>query len=341
VVEPQSVVAVKALVTGGSGVVGRALVATLLDRGNDVAVYDLRPPLDARALFFPGDVLDDRALLEASRGCDVVFHLAARLPQAKLSPAAIQEINVGGTRRVADACVTNDVRRLVFASTIEVYGPQRSDVALDEDAPKLFTGAYSRTKWAAEQLLASYEGLESVCLRMPMVLGPGFYHERSIISLFHAMRRGRPIPVPARDVPYSAVAATDAAEAFVLAAERPGAARHVLNVAAGDSPSWAEFVRDAIERVGSRSRPLRIPTAITRAAIACAKGASRVSGGRFPATPRELMDFALVGGAYSIERARRVLGYAPAISCAEAWAITYRWYFEQRHRVQPRRRRRG
>lgn len=323
----------KVMVTGGSGVVGRALVPELIESGYEVTVYDLRPPLAPGATFVAGDIRDGHALLEASRDCRAVFHLAARLPQARLSDTEFYEVNVGGTRNVAEACLRNGIRRLVFASTIEVYGPQDVRIPLDEDARKLFTGTYSRTKWACEQLLAEYQTqLEPVSMRMPMVLGPGFYHERSVITLFHAMRRGRSIPIPARDIPYSLVAAGDSAKAFVLAAERPEAAGSVLNIAAGDTPSLAEFLRDAAALVGSASRLVRVPMALARAAVVSAKGLSRLTRGKFPTTPPELMEFALVGGAYSIDRARRVLGYAPRLSCAQAWANTYRWYFEERRK---------
>ena len=146
------------------------------------------------------------------------------------------------------------------------------------------------------------------------------------------LRRGLPIPVPARDIPYSAVGAADCADAFVLAARRPGASGQVCNIAAPDTPSLATLVRDVARLVGSRSRPLRVATPLVRAATAAAKGVSRLTRGRLPTTPAELMDFALVGGAYSIDRARRVLGFAPAMTCAEAWATTYIWYFRERTR---------
>ena len=242
---------------------------------------------------------------------------------------------MGGTRNVAEACLESGLRRLVFASTIEIYGPQEIAGPLDEDAPKRFTGTYSRTKWECEQLLAAYQqsqGLETVSLRLPMVLGPGFYHEAAVLRMFHMIRRGLPIPVPARDIPYSAVGAADCADAFVLAAKRPAASGQVCNIAAPDTPSVATFVRDVAALVDSRSRPLRVATPLVRAAMAAAKGMSRLTRGRLPTTPAELMDFALVGGAYSIDRARRVLGYAPAMTCAEAWATTYIWYFGERTR---------
>src|SRR5438477_4369003 len=146
----------RALVTGGSGVVGRALVAALLGRGTDVTVFDLRPPPGLDVRFLGGDVRELPALLEATAGCAAVFHLAAALPQARLAEPSLRALNVGGTRNVAEACVRNAVPRLVFASTIEVYGPQAVDAPLDEDAPKLLTGPYSRTKLDAEELLAGF-----------------------------------------------------------------------------------------------------------------------------------------------------------------------------------------
>lgn len=324
----------RVVVTGGSGVVGRAVLAELAARGHEAVVYDLQPPKgDAPARFSPGDVLDQAQLVDAIRDADSVFHLAARLPQAKLPIDQLRRINVGGTRNVAEACVKNGVRRLVFASTIEMYGPQPILAALDEEAPKLFTGPYSRTKWECEEVLAEFRhlhGLESVSLRLPMVFGPGFHHERSVLRLFQLVRRGQRVPIPARDIPYAAVSAGDAARAFALAADSADAAGMSMNVAAADNPTVAAFLAEASALVGSPSRPLRVPTGLVRAATTGAKGLSMLTRGRLPTTPVELLDFALVGGAYSIERARRVMGYAPVDTCAEAWAGAYRWYFGDR-----------
>jgi nucleoside-diphosphate-sugar epimerase len=148
----------KVLVTGGSGVLGRALISKLLEQGREVIVYDLKPPpqVHPKLVFIEGDVRDKQKVTKACKGCEIVFHLAAKMPQARLSEEGFYDINVRGTLNVADACVKNKVRRLVFASTTEIYGPQEISTPLDEEAPKLFTGPYSRNKWECEKRLLEY-----------------------------------------------------------------------------------------------------------------------------------------------------------------------------------------
>jgi len=110
----------RALVTGGSGVLGRALTRALRERGLAVRVFDLTPPLPSQSgvEFVRGNVTDPAAVVEACRGCSVVFHLAGRMPQARLSEGGFRAVNVDGTRHVADGCVRSGIPVLVFASTM-------------------------------------------------------------------------------------------------------------------------------------------------------------------------------------------------------------------------------
>ena len=171
------------LVTGGSGVLGRAVIRELLDHGVKVRVLDLKAPpaeLGREVEFAKGSVLDAAAVDRAMSGIEVAHHLAASMPQADLTPRGFWEINVGGTLNVAAAAIKARARRMVFASTIEIYGLQyREEFPVTEESEKRFTGIYSRNKWECEKrLLALREehGLEVVFPRMPMIFGPGFSH---------------------------------------------------------------------------------------------------------------------------------------------------------------------
>ena len=317
------------LVTGGSGVLGQALTRALLDRGEKVRIFDLRPPepLPGGAEFVRGDVRGRKAAMAACAGCDGVFHLAACMPQARLGPADFWAVNVGGTLNLLDGCVRHRVRRFVFASTIEIYGPQRR-LPLAEDAAKLFTGTYSRNKWECEAHCQSYRrsyGLEVSMIRMPMIFGPGFYHEKTTLTLFERVRKGRIIPIPGRPgIPYSCVAASDAAAAFLLASDREEADGEAFNIAAPDSPTVREFLEGFIRTVGSRSRTVVVPAWLIEPGLRLLYSLDITPP--LIRTPPELIPFAFTGGAYSIDKARRLLGYVPELTCAEAVAATYRWY---------------
>lgn len=315
------------VITGGSGVLGRALVRELLDCGKRVRVLDLKPPPDPDDVeYIKGSVLDPDHVERAIKGAEVVYHLAASMPQADLSPRGFWEINVGGTLNVADAALQHGARRLVFASTIELYGlhfPREFPVI--EESEKRFTGIYSRNKWECEErLLAIREkhGLEVVFPRMPMIFGPGFYHEPSMMFLFRLIKKGRPIPVVAHpDAPWASVGSADAGLAFRLCGEVPEADGQAFNIAAPDAPPCTDALKELIKLVGSRSRLLQVPVSLTERVV------NLIEKYEIGPTPAELVRFALVGGEYGIAKARAVLAYAPRLSAVQAMQSAYQYIY--------------
>ncbi|MHA1379133.1 MAG: NAD-dependent epimerase/dehydratase family protein [Candidatus Helarchaeota archaeon] len=319
------------LVTGGSGVIGRALVKKLIEQGESVRVYDLAPPInDSNIEFIRGDIKDPKRVLEACKGVDTIFHLAGKMPQARLDEKGFWEINVGGTINLAKAGAKNNVKRFIFASTIEVYGPQRIYKPLKEDNKKVFTGHYSRNKLECEKILLQYQkkyGMNVTFLRIPMVLGPGFYHEKSTLAIFLFIRYGLPIPVPFADIPVCYVHSSDLADAFLLAEKSPKAVGEAFNIAAPDYPRAKIFFQDLIKSVNSKSKIIIPPKGFIESALKLIKKISNMMYKSL--TPAELMDFILYGGAYSIEKAKKVLGYNPKKTVAESWKLCYLWFWSQ------------
>jgi len=318
------------VVTGGSGVLGRAVIRALLKRGHEVLVLDLKPPpdgLNKDVTFVKGSVLDPEAVGCALKGAEAVHHLAASMPQAPLSARGFWEINVAGTINVADAAVKHGLRRMVFASTIEIYGlyyPHEFPVT--EESEKRFTGVYSRNKLECEhRLMAMRErhGIEVVFPRMPMIFGPGFYHEPTMKTLFRLINRGRPLPVVAApEAPWASVASVDAGEAFALCDEVPAADGEAMNIAAADAPPCRQALIELVKMVGSKSRPISVPIKLTEKVIDLIERFEDYSP-----TPAELVRFALVGGQYSIDKAKKLLAYQPRLSAVEAMAGAYRYLY--------------
>ena len=318
------------LITGGSGVLGRALIRELLDHGLPVRALDRKPPppeLRREIEFIEGSVLDPAAVDRAMAGVEVVYHLAASMPQAALSARGFWELNVGGTLLVADAAVRRRARRLVFASTIEIYGLQYPhEFPITENSELRFTGVYSRNKRECEARLLKVRerrGLSVAFPRMPMIFGPGFYHEPSMMALFRLIRRNLPVPVAADpQAPWASVSAADAAQGFRLCGLDPAADGEAFNFAAADAPPCVDCLAQLIARVGSRSKPLLIPVSLLEGFVNLIEKHPRLSP-----TPAELVRFALVGGVFSIEKAKRVLGYAPRLSAAAGMETAYRSLF--------------
>jgi nucleoside-diphosphate-sugar epimerase len=316
------------LITGGCGLLGRALATRLLAEGKKVRIYDMKSPpeeITDKVEFKQGDIRDRDSVIAACQGAEVVYHLAANMPQAKLPARGFWEINVGGMLNALEGSLKHGARRLVFASTIEIYGVH-TEFPVTEDSELRFTGIYSRNKKECEdRLLEAREkhGIEAAFPRMPMIFGPGFWHEKSMLTLFRLIHRGWPIPVPGfPQAPWSVLSAQDAAQAFFLAGEVREADGEAFNIQADDvSQPYIEVLRRVIELAGSRSRPVLIPPRLVEAAIKFVEKYDPLP------TPAELVRFAMVGGDYSIEKAKRILGYKPALTGPEAIFSAYKWFY--------------
>jgi len=172
------------LVTGGCGYLGSQLIRDLarrLPRAPVIRILDnmrqgqIQALLDLPAAtyeFIEGDLLDPSVLRLALRGVDAVVHLAAlvRTPLSFENPAWLEQVNHWGTAQLVEACLDQEVTRLVFTSTAAVYGP---DGPHREDGPCRPQGAYAQSKLAAERVLltARSRGLTPTILRVGTLYG--------------------------------------------------------------------------------------------------------------------------------------------------------------------------
>ena len=166
----------KALVTGASGFIGAHVVATLLASGADVRAFDRHPPVAGSpdAEFLRGDVLERAALRRALSGCDAVFHLAALYSYSRADAAAMQRVNVEGTRLVIEEAAG---RRLIHTSSCATCGPVVGRAATEADRPAEWElrVPYKRTKVDGERMAldAAARGADVVVVNPTTPVGPG------------------------------------------------------------------------------------------------------------------------------------------------------------------------
>lgn len=146
------------LVIGGSGYIGSSLVETLLKKGHNVSVLDVRKPI-SDVKWINKDIRDN--LEDVIKGYDAVYHLAA-IANARicgLFPQKACEVNILGSLNVINACMKNDIPRLLYASTTWMSGVQTGDI-VQENSPvelsKLNT-IYGATKLSVEGMLSAYQ----------------------------------------------------------------------------------------------------------------------------------------------------------------------------------------
>lgn len=177
------------LVIGGAGFIGSHLVAELLKHPvKEVIIYDnfargkmenISDSLqDDRCTIYPlgGDIRDTDILNEAMKGIDYVFHLAAMwLLHCKDFPRTAFDVNIQGTFNVLEACVNNNIKKLVYSSSASVYG-DAVQVPMTEEHPFNNRNFYGATKIAGEAMATAYNdryGLEVIGLRYMNVYGSG------------------------------------------------------------------------------------------------------------------------------------------------------------------------
>lgn len=179
----------KVLVIGGAGFIGSFLVKELLKEDvSEVIIYDnftrgkyenIEDSLkDKRCYIYPlgGDIRDIDILNEAMKGVDYVFHLAAMwLLHCKDFPRTAFHVNIEGTYNVLEACVKNNIKKLIYSSSASVYG-DAVEIPMTEAHPFNNKNFYGATKIAGEAMCTAYNdryGLNVIGLRYMNVYGPG------------------------------------------------------------------------------------------------------------------------------------------------------------------------
>jgi dihydroflavonol-4-reductase len=312
-------------VTGGSGVVGGAVVRHLVAAGDEVAALSRSPASDAvltglGAVPIRGDLFDDVALGSAFAGREAVYHVAGLNLMCPTHPAELTRVNVDGAVRVVRAARAAGVRRVVHTSSAAAIGEAAGTVGR-EDSPHRghYLSHYERSKHLAEAaVLAEADGIEVVAVNPSSVQGPG--RATGTGKLILDLLNGR---LPALvDTRLSVVDIDDCARGHLLAAERgrPGE-RYLLN-------SFSLPIREAIDLLGRvtgrelRVRYLPVPAAMAAAAVV--EGGFRLARKR-PPVCREMVRTIAHGHTYDGSRATRELGltYTPAETTLRAlveWA---------------------
>ena len=303
----------KVAVTGGSGVVGSAVVRHLVAADHDVRALarskeseTVVGSLGADPIF--GDVLDPDAVRRLVRDCDWVFHVAGINQMCSLDPGLMRRVNVEGTRVVVEASRRAGVIRLIHTSSAVTIGEERGTVATESSSHRgWYLSEYERSKSEAEHALFT-DGLDLdvVAVNPSSVQGPGRATGTGALAL--AAARGKlPFLI---DTTISLVDIDDCARGHLLAAERdePGQ-RYLLS---GATLTTREAVSLMSRVTGSQLSP-RYLRPWAAGAIAAVLEAGYRLGRRHPAICREAVRVMRFGHHYDGSRATRELGldYTP------------------------------
>lgn len=318
----------KILVTGGGGFLGQALCRGLVERGHRVVSFNRGryPALDALGVEqIQGDLGEREAVIAAARGCEAVFHNAAKAgawgPYAEYHRA-----NVLGTDHVIAACRTHGIGRLVYTSTPSVTHRATHPVAggTAETVPygERLKAPYAATKLVAERALlaANDASLATVALRPRLIWGPG---DNQLLPRLVARAKAGRLRLVGNgenliDTTYIDNAAQAHFDAFAHLAPGAACAGRAYFISNGEPKTLRETLNGLLAAVGAPTVEKTIPFRLAYAIGAVCEGlwhALPLQGE--PPMTRFLAEQLATTHWYSMEPARRDFGYVPKVSFAE------------------------
>ena len=311
----------KVFISGALGLIGSALADRYREQGVEVRGVDLRA--DASNGVVAGDIAEPGAWQDHARGCDLVVNTAAVVGFGGQLDA-VWRANVLGTRRMIDAAARGGAERFVQFSSVTTFGFDYPD-GVDETYPVRLTGnPYPDSKIAGEQvtLQAHVAGdVAATIVRPGDVYGP---RSRGWTVLPVKMIKSGQLILPAGGHgQIGPVYVDNLVDGVVLAAESPKAVGEIFTIADGITVEIGDFFAHYTRMLG-KPRPRTVPTALART-IATAGGRIEKALGRDTEMSAASVDYVAKRGGYSIEKARRVLGYEPKIDLQEGMRRCEQW----------------
>lgn len=305
-------------ITGATGLVGSHATEEALRRGHRVRAL-VRPTSDTRWLdqwgveTIVGDLEDPKALEAGVAGADWVFNCAAKVGDWG-TLAEFRRLNVDALRLLLEAAVPARLERFVHVSSLGVY-EGRDHHGTDETVPPAANSldAYTRSKTEAEALVLDFHrqhGLPAAVVR------PGFIYgerDRTVLpKLLLNLRRGTFMYFGSGEQVLNCIYVKNLVEGIFLAAENPAAVGEVFNLTDGQRVTKKQFVGSVAQLAGLKRPTRRIPLRLAKVVATLVEGGAKLRGATNPPIINKArFKFLGLHLDYSIEKARRMLGYAP------------------------------
>jgi len=323
----------RSLVTGATGFVGRRIAEALVERGDEVRglVRDPARAGDLRDLgveLVQGEMADEASLSRAVEGVDRVFHSAA-LVGDWLDRKAAEAVNVEGTRKLMGAAAAAGVTRVVHISSMAVLGTTHH-YGTDESAPYMYGDPYTDTKIDSEKvaLAANQAGeLEVAVIRLGFVYGPRDH--QILVPVIERLIAGSFAFVGDGSKQMNTVYIDDVAQAALLADETPDAAGQAFNVTDGQNTTIRDFANFIADDIGVPRPTRQVPVRVAKMASLVLETLWHAGKAKNPPVlNRSRLRFLYYNQRYSIEKARRELGYDPKTTYREGLPAALAWFRE-------------
>jgi nucleoside-diphosphate-sugar epimerase len=321
----------KALVTGATGFTGRNLCHRLVNDGWDVYAFvrgssrtDYLEGLGVHCI--EADITSFSDVHNSFPDVEVVFNLAAAYRAEHADRNEFWRINVDAVANLLEASLVHNVLRFVHCSTVGVQG-EIEDPPASESYRFKPGDHYQESKLAGERIALEYmeKGLRVTVVRPVGIYGPG---DERFLKLFKPIAKGYFVMVGTGDTLYHLTYIDDLVQGLVLAATRQEAVGQVFTIAGEKYTTLNELVDMIAKVVGRKRMKIAIPLMPVMLAAAVCDKTFRAFGLSPPIYPRRVEFFAL-DRAFSIEKARRTLGYEPKVGLEEGLRRTADWYRKQ------------
>jgi len=312
----------KIFITGASGFIGGALAERLRARGDTVIGVDLQADPDAGVV--AGDIAEPGDWQEHAAGAHLVIHTAA-IVSNMIGMDEQWRVSVVGTRNALDAAVRGKASRFLHLSSVRAFSDVGFPDAVTEDYPVRPDGnPYVDTKIACEQVVLQAHAageLAATIVRPGDVYGPGS-RPWTIVPVEAIKRSQLLLPAMGKGI-FSPVYVDELVDGILLAADNPAAVGHVFTISGGVGVPCKEFF-GYYSRMLGKGKPVVVPTSVALALAGTYSHAVKLRGRRTEINPVSVR-YLTRTGTYSIDKARRVLGFEPKVGLEEGMARTRDW----------------
>ncbi len=324
------------LITGAAGFIGSHLVDLLLSEGVQ--------PTQIRIVLKPGETLDNlpkekfevitadirnkKAMDSAVKGCDVVYHLAARIDFDGKTYAEYKDVNVDATGYLLAAAQKYSVKKFVFFSSIGVYGLPAGVGNIDgwdETHPYTFSNFYGQSKWDGEELVRAAHkksGLPYAIVRPASVYGPR--EKGPTLALYKAIKHHQFLRIGSGSNKMHYVFVKDLVKGARLA-EQSSLVDGEYILAGPDPLPFKEIVSDVADSIGQKVPWLTLPTPVALLLGHICLWITNLTGVALPLFPSRVRTMTTTYW-YKIKKARKEIKYNPQVTFKKGSQITGEWY---------------
>ncbi len=321
------------LVTGGKGFLGSHIVSQLLAQGDTVRVFArpsatrLQEQKASEDNIFWGDIRDFEAVAKAVEGVDNVIHVVSNFRKGGSDEKEAYAVNVEGTNNVLEAAQKHGVKHLIHCSTIGVHGTVL-EIPANEKTPFNPTDLYQETKLIAEKRVWEFHqetGLPITVIRPISLFGPG---DMRMLKLFKLIKKGSFVIVGDGEVLFHPSYIDDVVRGFLLCLNNEKAVGEAFILGGEGYLTLNQLCKLIADELSVAPPKIKVPLApVLTLATLCEQVC--VPLGIEPPLHRRRVSFFQNNRAFSIDKAKNVLGYEPKFSVQEAIQKTIAWYQEQ------------